>query len=127
MRCLFWLGLALELGVAFHLVDHIVRGVSATLALVTAPFLLVGPVALLAVWKGRRWGAGLMAALSGAALVLGGWEHLLRPGPDRLTELPRAEAVVTLLDLALACVVGWKSWRLLRGSARRRLDRRGRA
>lgn len=107
-------------GTALHLAEHLWRGLDPFVAWTALPALPIGLLALWGTWRRRSWGAPLTLLLAAAALAFGGLEHLILPGPDRLTRAPLPSAVLTALLLALAPVLGFFAWRALRdGPARR--------
>ena len=113
MRSLLWLGVVFEVGVAFHLLDHLHRGLPPFVATTALPFLIVGPLALFGIWRGHRWGAALMALVAGrrAHLWSLGAPDLSRPrssGRD-----PLAAALLTVATLGVTVPLGWRSLRVV--------------
>ena len=108
-RRLFWLGSVFVVGVGLHLLDHLRRHLPLFVTMTAAPFLILGPLALFGVWKGRCWGATLMTAVSVGGLVFGVWEHLVSSGPDHLSRLPWPSALLTLSSLGAAVPLAWNS------------------
>lgn len=113
MRGLLWLGVVFEVGVAFHLLDHLRRGLPPFVATTAVPFLIVGPLALFGIWRGHRWGAALMALVAAAGLTLGVWEHLISCGPDHLAAIPWPSALLTVATLGVTVPLGWRSLRVV--------------
>lgn len=107
-------------GTALHLAEHLWRGLDPFVAWTALPAIPVGLLALWGVWRRRPWGARLTLLLAAGALVFGGLEHLVLPGPDRLARAPLPSAVLTGLLLALAPVLGFVAWRALRAGPARR-------
>ncbi len=113
MRGVLWLGVVFEVGVAFHLLDHLRRGLPPFVATTALPFLIVGPLALFGIWKGHRWGAALMALVAAAGLTFGVWEHLISRGPDHLTAIPWPSRFLTVVTLGVTIPLGWGSLRVV--------------